>query len=221
MDHEAGSGAVIDPVMADAMTVKSRLLSDIAICEPSLHMGPMQSHRQHWTRTARNALPSGEVQMLREGAFITPSVVSDQRLGVKPSGLGLYTSTATSAGCSMWRALMGPDNSMMWPQPWYTWKVDVERDVRVAEIISATRWVELVCNYPRLSHGLVYPDWARVARDFDAIHVTLPTVIAAHGFHFACPDRGVIPPAFWDVETVLWLKWCFSGAHLVESVGVG
>ena len=110
---------------------------------------------------------------------------------------------------------------MMWPQPWYTWELDVEGDIKVAEIVSATKWVEFVCSYQRVSHGLVYPDWRKVALDFDAIHVTLPTIVAAQGFHFVCPSGDVIPPAFWDVETVFWLKWCFSGAHLVESIGLG
>lgn len=219
IDHEAGSDAMIDPAAADAMTASSRLLGDIAEHEPSLNVGPVQTHRQHWTRTARDALPSGEIEAPREGAFIAPSLDRDHKPDVKPFGLGLYTSTATSAGRSMWRVLVGPDSSMMYPHPWCTWELEVERDFRVAEIVSATKWVEFVCDYARVSDGFVYPDWGRVAQEFDAMHVTLPTIAAAQGFHFRTP-RGVIRPAFWDVETTFWLRWCFAGAHLIERVDV-
>jgi hypothetical protein len=219
MDHEAGSGAMIDPIVADAIAASSRLLGYIAEREPWLNVGPLQVHRQHWTRTARDALPSGEIQAPHETAFTAPSLVSDHKPDVKPFGLGLYTSTAMSVGCSMWRAFLGPDSSMMWPQPWYTWVLKVERDIRVAEIASATKWVEFVCDYASVSDGFVYPDWVMVAQEFDAIHVTLPAIVAAQGFHFSTL-RGVIPPAFWDVETTFWLRWCFSGAHLIERVDV-
>jgi hypothetical protein len=93
----------------------------------------------------------------------------------------------------------------------------VNRGIKVAEIVSATKWVEFVCAHARISDGLVYPDWVGIAREFDAIHVTLPAIAAAQGFHFHVP-QGIIPPVFWDVETTFWLRWCFSGARLVEVV---
>lgn len=218
MDYETGSNAMIDPVVADEMTSNSRLVDDIASCAPSLSVGPLQANRQHWTQTGGQALLSGDILVPpSEEAFVTPALDSKQKPDVKPFGLGLYTSTATSAGCSMWRALLGPNSSMLYPGPWYTWELEVERDLRVAEIVNAMKWVEFVCTYARVSNGLIYPDWERVAQEFDAVHVTLPTIVAAQGFHFDTP-RGVIPPAFWDVETTLWLRWCFSGARLVESV---
>jgi hypothetical protein len=63
-------------------------------------------------------------------------------------------------------------------------------------------------------------DWGRVAQDFEAVHITLPVIVAAHGFNLPTPEGGVIPRAFWDVETAFWLKWCFSDARLVEAVDV-
>lgn len=65
----------------------------------------------------------------------------------------------------------------------------------------------------------MYPDWTNIAREYDAVHITLPAIAAAQGFHLETP-KGVIPPAFWDVETTFWLRWCFAGARLVESAGV-
>ncbi len=117
----------------------------------------------------------------------------------------------------MWSVLLGLDDAMMYPLPQYTWELEMDRDVTVAEIRSATDWVDFVCAHACISGGLVYPDWVSIAEQWDAIHVTLPMIVAAQGFHLSTP-RGVIPPAFWDVETTIWLRWCFSGARLVESV---
>ena len=136
---------------------------------------------------------------------------------VKPPRFGLYTSTVSAAGVSMWSVLLGLDDAMMYPLPQYTWELEMDRDVTVAEIRSATDWVDFVCAHACISGGLVYPDWVSIAEQWDAIHVTLPMIVAAQGFHLSTP-RGVIPPAFWDVETTIWLRWCFSGARLVESV---
>jgi hypothetical protein len=217
MDYEAGHGAMIDPAAADAIMANCRLLGDIAEREPSLIVGPVQARRQHWTRTGRNALPSGEIQAPRETEFIVPSSALEHKPGIKPFHLGLYTSTATSIGCSMWKVLFGPRGSMIYPRPWYTWELEVDRDVKVAEIRGATEWVEFVRTRARISDGVVRPDWARIAREFDGIHVTLPLIAAAQGFHFNTA-HGVIPPAFWDVETTFWVRWCFSSSRLVEAV---
>lgn len=117
----------------------------------------------------------------------------------------------------MWRVLLGPDGSMLYPLPWYTWELEIEKDITVAEIGSAAAWAEFVCAHARISDGLIYPNWVNIAREWDAIHFTLPVIAAAQGFHLNT-SRGVIAPAFWDVETTFWLRWCFSDAHLVETV---
>lgn len=219
MNCEADHGVMIDPSVADTLAGTSRLLTDIAEREPSLTYGPLRSDRQHWTRTGQHALSTDNIPAPPSKAnFITPST-PDQKADVKPFGMGLYTSTATSAGCSSWRALFGPHGSMLYPLPWYTWKLHIDTDIEVVEITNATRWVEFVCSHARTSGGMVYPDWTEIAQKFDAVHVTLPAIVAAQGFRFDTP-LGVIPPAFWDVETTFWLRWCFSGAHLVETVGV-
>jgi hypothetical protein len=149
----------------------------------------------------------------------------------------------------MWRALLGLYCSSAHALPRYTWELEVDADIKVAEIVSVSKWVDFVCAYPRYSEDggpssrsariasaypdsvgtarkhsdwgsvpWVYPDWASVAREFDAVHITLPAIAGSQGFHFETP-KGVIPPAFWDVETTFWLRWCFSGVRLVETEG--
>jgi hypothetical protein len=117
----------------------------------------------------------------------------------------------------MWRLLLGPGGSFAYPLPRYTWKLKVERGVTVVEIGDATTWVEFVCTHARISDGRIFPNWAHIARSVDAVHLTLPAIVATQGFTF-CTRYGVIPAAFWDVETTVWLRWCFTDAYLVESV---
>lgn len=212
IEVEAGPLATIKPETADAVVRRSRLVEEIEGFDSSLVTGPMDKSRQHWT-PIRGSAWNGEAPSAQR--FIPPRIGQPAR--VKPSGFGLYTATASVAGISMWRTLLGPGGSMMLPLPRYTWELGIDDNATIAEIGSATAWVEFVCAYSRTDDGLVYPDWASVAYEWDAIHVTLPVIAAAQGFHLSTPC-GVIPPAFWDVEFTFWLRWCFSGARLVERV---
>jgi hypothetical protein len=217
MEHETEGRAIIDPLRADEMVAGSRLVTAISEYEPGLTSGPLQRDRQHWTAIAgREDLPHTPVEPA-EDLFVVPSVGPDQECGIKPFDVGLYTSTSTTAGCSMWRVLISEDSGALHPRPWYTWKLEVNaKAVKVAEIASAQRWVHFISTYPWVHNGLVYPHWVKAAEDFDAVHIMLPTIAAAQGFHFRA-SGGVIPPAFWDVESTFWLRWRFSGARLVET----
>jgi hypothetical protein len=212
VEVEVGPRATIAPGAADALASRSRLLAEIERSDSSLIAGPLDKTVQHWTPTGRSAW-NGEPPS--EERFIAPQV--DQPAAVKPFGFGLYTSTASAAGVSMWRAFLGPGGSRAYPLPRYTWELDIDKDAAVAEIGSATAWAELVCAHPRISNDLVSPDWLGVAQKFDAVHVTLPAIAAGQGFYFDT-SQGVVPRAFWDVETTFWLRWCFSGMRLVESI---
>ena len=212
VELEVGPRETITPETADALAGRSRLVAEIERFDPSLVAGPMDRIRQHWTPIGRSAYKGAPPS---EKHFIAPQ--ADQRAAVKPPRFGLYTSTVSAAGVSMWSALLGLDESMMYRLSRYTWELEIDSDVTVAEIGSATAWVEFVCAHARISEGLVYPDWVSIAHEWDAIHVTLPAIAAAQGFHFST-SCGVMAPAFWDVESTVWLRWCFSGARLVESV---
>jgi hypothetical protein len=138
---------------------------------------------------------------------------------VKPSQFGLYTSTGTSTGPSMWRLLLGPRGSGgSWARPLgrYTWALDVEPNARVAEIVTASDWVQLVCAHPYRDGDRVLPNWADIAQRFDAVHFTLPVIAALQALSVRAGDA-IIPAAYWDVETTFWLNWRFSGVHLLES----
>jgi hypothetical protein len=217
IEEEAGYNALIDSVKADEAVARSRLLQEIAKDEPELISGPLRVDRQHWVRTGRHdLLPDGDPIAPCESRFVAPSAPNED-VGIKPFHRGFYTSTVTIAGCSMWRSLMGSTGSMMYPWPWYTWKLNVDDSAKIAEIVSASHWTEFVCRHSQIQRGLLYPDWFKVAENFDAVHFTLPMIAATQGFSIVT-SRGSIAPGFWDVETTFWLKWCFSGARLVETV---
>lgn len=168
----------------------------------------MDGDRQQWTPSGRSAY-TGEPPS--ERCFVAPA--ADQRAAVKPTGVGLYTSTACATGFSMWSAFLGTGGSQVRPLQRYTWDLALDEPVAVAEITSATSWAEFVFTYARRSEGLVYPDWVAVSRSFDAVHITLPTIAAAQGFALTTAD-GTIAPAFWDVETTFWVTWRVEAGKL-------
>jgi hypothetical protein len=211
VEIEAGRGAAITPAAADALARGSLVLTCIEQVESSLVTGPMDRTAQTWTPIGPSAY-TGEPPSLRR--FVAPQV--DQPPLVKPAGAGLYTSTACVEQVSMWRASLGPGGSAARPLPRYTWSVTFDGPLAVAEITSATDWAEFVSAHPRHVGPMIYPDWVDVARSFDAVHITLPTIAAAQGFALITAD-GMIAPAFWDVETTFWLTWRVSSAQMVEG----
>jgi hypothetical protein len=212
MEVEAGPGAAVEPAAADMLARGSRLLANIERSEPRLVTGPMDVTMQQWTPIGRSAY-TGEPPS--ERSFVAPH--SDRRAAVKPSDEGLYTSTAVVGGVSMWRAFLGPGGSAGRPLPRYTWDLTVSLPVVVAEITSATCWAEFVCAHPRRIGGVIYPDWFTVSQRFDAVHITLPTIVAAQGFALATACGTTIAPAFWDVETTFWVRWRILAAQLGEG----
>jgi hypothetical protein len=212
VEIEVGPGATITPAAADAQVNGSRLLAEIEEFDASLVTGPMDRARQHWTPSGRSAW-SGEGPS--QTGFI--GLRADRLAAVKPFGFGLYTSTSSVTGISMWRAFLGPGGSTALPLPRYTWELEIDKDVTVAEIKNATAWVDFVSAHAYIIDDLVFPDWIDIARNFDAVHFTLPMIAAVQGFCF-CTESGTIPAAFWDIETTFWLRWRFPNARVVETI---
>lgn len=208
MEMEGVSNATIAPGRADNVVCCSRLLAEIECLAPTLIYGPVDIDLQQWTTTGM--LPSNGSAPSKQ-RFVTPDVGSSM---IQPVSFGLWTSTACVAKISMWRAYLEPARHRGgYPEPWYTWLLRFDPGAKVAEIVSATKWVEFVGSYPWVSDHYVYPDWAKIAQEFDAVHMTLPAIAATQGFHFTT-RLGVIPPPFWDVESTVWVRWCVLGARL-------
>jgi len=117
----------------------------------------------------------------------------------------------------MWRTYLDLyHGSDLYPLPWFTWETKAAvGGAAVLEITTANDWAAFVAAYSRADAGMIYPDWVRVASDFAGIHMTLRAVAATQGFVFET-GCGLTAPAFWDIESTLWLRWCFESVRLVD-----
>jgi hypothetical protein len=205
----------IAPAIADDIVTHSALLKEIATSDPSLVAGPMDRRRQYWTPGGGTTALNGEAPSRAQFMAADESCP----IRVKPSRFGLYTSTGSSTGPSMWRLLLGLGGTAgSWPRTLgcYTWALDVEPNVRVAEIVTASDWVQFVCEHPYRDGDRVLPNWVDIAQKFDAVHFALPVIAAVQSLPVRAGDA-IIPAAYWDVETTFWLNWRFSDVHLLES----
>jgi hypothetical protein len=139
----------------------------------------------------------------------------------KPFGFGLFTSTAVVETPGMWWFYLqdhGEPADGLFRYPWRVWALTPARPVTVYEVTGARQWTELVATHP-VRHGeLVYPDWRSITRAYDAVHMTAQAVVATQGLRFRSPVGEIAAP-FWDVESTLWLQWCFGTPRLLDSVG--
>lgn len=60
------------------------------------------------------------------------------------------------------------------------------------------------------------PDWASVARDFDAVHLTFGGLLTSQGVRIASDD-GWSLLRFWDAEQTVWLNWRFESYQRVSD----
>lgn len=205
---ESGGQIVLAPADADQAVGDCRLLDDIARDEDDLVSGPLRMERQHWIATARQLSPP------KRAHFVEP--IDRERISpsTKPFYLGLYTSTATHTGKSMWRTHLDFfHGSDLYPLPWQTWKLHATGSV--LEISCARAWVDFVQTYAERHAGLIYPNWTEVAKHYDGVHLTLRAIAATQGFTFATTS-GITAAPFWDVESTLWLRWRFTSIDFVE-----
>lgn len=207
--------ATLDPGDADALVAGCRLLDAIAERADDVVEGPLARSRQHWIATARHADAASAPDADR---FVGAAGHEEtENLFCKPSGLGLFSSTALPQGASMWRVFLdlGSERSIH-PRPWYTWELTPEAgELAVLEIATAAEWAAFLERHGVLRDGLLHPDWRRTARQVDAVHVTARAIAAAQGFHLQTSGTRTAR-MYWDVETTLWLRWRFSAVRLVE-----
>lgn len=215
---DASTSSCMSAVEADRALEQSRLLTRLAEAAPELVTGPLRREAQIWVCLAQaGEVPRRELVLsqayfrdLSEAALVKPST--------KPFYCGLFTATAALGTYGMWHLYLAPETrSQDPPRAWHTWAVEPSARAVVREIKSACDWVDFVLSYPRRvpEHGLIFPDWRAVARDWDGVHMTLRAIAATQGFWFST-ESGIVATTFWDVESTLWLRWCFEGVRLVE-----
>ncbi|MEU7555100.1 hypothetical protein AB0B01_22625 [Streptomyces sp. NPDC044571] len=199
---------------ADEIADSCLLLGRLARDRESLVRGPLDRARQHWIGTSPHELAPHRQPALARERFTAPGR-DPAPPSAKPFHLGLYTSTAQPDGPGMWRMYLDLGSSLH-PRPWQTWQLPVTAPATdILEVGGAGDWVAFVGRYPLVHGDDVYPDWAKAARDFAAVHMTLRAIVAAQGFRIPVADGLAVAP-YWDIESVLWLRWSFVTPRLVE-----
>jgi hypothetical protein len=194
----ASTGVAPEPV--DEIITGSRLLERLRSKAPELDADAVGS-RQCWIAVGERHAE------LAAAAFVPSRAATAVRPQTKPFGLGLYSSSATLGTPGMWWCyLRVHEGSTLFPRPWRVWSFGVAPSARVAEIRSARDWVTLIESAPFDSSGTIYPDWSALAEHWDGVHVTPSAVAAIQGMRFQIDD-GTTAPAYWDVESTLWLRW--------------
>jgi hypothetical protein len=154
---------------------------------------------------------------LRPSAFVDVWDLADIPPSTKPFWCGLHTSTALAGGEGLWEIHLDTTRTSLFPRPWYVWAAPARPDARVREIPTAAAWAEFVSSYPLEHDGLIYPDWCRVARDYDGVHLTLHAVAATQGIELRV-DGATIAAPYYGVESTFWLHWAFSAPQLRRVV---
>ncbi|UNO38366.1 hypothetical protein [Streptomyces sp. MST-110588] len=213
----AGGPAILAPSEveeADEMADGCLLLGRLARDHRCLVRGPLDRMRQHWIGTSPHELVPHRRPALDRERFTAPGADPGPP-STKPFHQGLYTSTARRDGPGMWRMYLERGTSLH-PRPWQTWELPVtDPAADVLDIGGASDWAAFVVRYPLVRGDDVYPDWAQAARDFAGVHMTLRAIVAAQGFRIPVAG-GLAAAPYWDLESVLWLRWCFSTPRLVE-----
>jgi hypothetical protein len=146
-----------------------------------------------------------------------------------PVHSALVRTTRSLSGLAAVRLLLVED-SMGWTQA-RCWPLRPHPDATVYEIRGPADWAELVARYPldvstsrrhdwwrvtRRAGGWLIPDFAAVAADFDAVHVTVGGYLTTAGRALPVPGRDdayATMLAGWDPDQTFWL------ADVLEPAG--
>ena len=111
-----------------------------------------------------------------------------------------------------------------WPMSSYRrFEAEIDDSARVREIASPEDWHSLCVSYPRVNQraaspagaGTLSPDWARVATQWDGVHLTFMALLTAP-FVRVNSAAGTTMLWSWDTEGAIWLPGEFlqAGAPL-------
>ncbi len=158
------------------------------------------------------------------------------------AGVGFLTSTAANPSSSLLAGRVY--EAIEWPleQPVQQFRLAVSSAARVFEVDGPDAWHRLCVAYqatreerppiPSVGHwgwsahpgagpplgdnDRLVPDWSAVARDWDAVHVSLGGLLTSEQVRVDT-SAGWTELWGWGAEQTLWLRWCFS---LVERLPV-
>lgn len=187
--------------------------TDAAVAE-SEWITRIQAKQDRWRMDGAYIWVTGPAAALERERF--GPIVSDPLWGGKPSTGGLFTSLTGPAGRGAWTAALAANFGVYTP-PWHTWRIQAAADARIRVVEGAVDWCELVRSWPIATTGGLGLNWHALAEEFDAVEVSVRSIAAidAIGFQY----EGVrIAPSYWDVQTTVWLNWCFDSTRELQPI---
>jgi|KBSSwiStaDraftv2_1062776.scaffolds.fasta_scaffold381297_2 hypothetical protein len=167
---------------------------------------PLERSHQVWL--SKDAHPPLAAHLVSPGA--PPS--SWERYAQKPAG-GFFTSTLIDGSSSAWTVIaLGASDlaDAFTSDPIACWRLAARSDARILEIDGPQAWHSLCLKYAAHGEdGRTVPDWSAVARDYDAVHLTLGGLLTAEQVRIVS-SVGCSEHWGWDVEQTLWLHWSFT-----------
>lgn len=145
----------------------------------------------------------------------TGSPTSFERYAKKPEG-GIYSSTMVDGiSCALVALAHGAgDHYVLDPglaTPRYL--LQVAKSARVFEIDGPHAWHRLCLAFPAEGQaGDVVPDWAAVAREWDAVHLSFGGLLTADQVRVES-SQGWTEQWGWQTELAVWLRWSFDRAE--------
>ena len=142
---------------------------------------------------------------------------SFERYAQKPVG-GLFTSTGAEATSSALALLTDGYGDYQLEPPLIRYCLRASSAARVFEVDGPQVWHRLCAAYPAPGEdGRLVPDWAAVAREWDAVHLTLGGLLTAEQVRVDGP-AGWVEHWGWDAEQTVWLRWRFDAVERLPDL---
>lgn len=162
----------------------------------------------------RDTLHSPQVHHGRISAIRTPTVDNHRYPCALPEG-AFWSAPLFDGGEDAWR-LHGEHDDKRSPE-----RYEIHFDpvsARIARIDSYDSWYALVCTHPLPRNGTLLPDWRSIAKEWDAVHVTISGLLCAQPRVSLIPWREpmdgeahsrsgpIVGVGAWSTTSTAWLR---------------
>lgn len=198
-------------------------------CDDYPRCEQLMVHSERPCEEAFNA-PDPAIETLKNGEYTSMEIIdeADQLVKeMKPHDAGLWTSTETTDGSSYWTEFLTSNGSKLRNDD-KVWRVIPREDISVYKIedLDALQAITNIVEEEEIEGGK-YVEGTFTARRFAIDFYTLAQEYDAVWFPRDAADAirltGTEYPemSYWDIESTVWLNWCFEEVELVaESLTV-